>query len=461
MLRSALLSLAIVLSPLCPQAALADDAFVAAFQDRLAAADLQGAATLAQARISADSTDRQAWFALGAAQFLQAVEGLGQDLYDHGLVHPVVVSGFGPTISDLPFLRFPVPENPAPTPLTPQALRDIVSRFNSQLLTAEATLAQVPKGALSLPLDVQRIALDYDQDGKAAATESLPFLIAAIANVELRPKFPVVGFDESDVPWLRGYAHLLAGITDSLLAYDFSQTVEQTFHAAFPQSDLPSSPLNAQVESLERQYAENRTQEGDCWDYSYDPYDSVTSPEEAADTERRESCVTARTALEYGSLADVIAFIHLMRWPVTEPARLLTAREHFLSMIALSRESWALILGETDDQAEWVPGPKQTSLFPRMRVDDRILAGWMDFLDQAEGVLEGRLLLPHWRFDRSQGVNLRKMFEQPQTLDPVMILAGPGAIPFMEKGPLAPGSTYDTGIGILSGGLLAYFLWFN
>ena len=70
MLRSALLSLAIVLPPLLPHAALADDAFVAAFQDRLAAADLQGAATLAQARISADSTDRQAWFALGAAQFL-------------------------------------------------------------------------------------------------------------------------------------------------------------------------------------------------------------------------------------------------------------------------------------------------------------------------------------------------------------------------------------------------------
>jgi FixJ family two-component response regulator len=94
-------------------------------------------------------------------------------------------------------------------------------------------------------------------------------------------------------------------------------------------------------------------------------------------------------------------------------------------------------------------------------VDDRIVAGWTSFLDQAEGVLEGRLLLPHWRFPSTQGVNLRRMFEEPRTLDPIMIVTGAGAIPYIETGEIAAGSTLDTGMGLLEGGLLAYFLWFN
>ena len=89
------------------------------------------------------------------------------------------------------------------------------------------------------------------------------------------------------------------------------------------------------------------------------------------------------------------------------------------------------------------------------------MAGWMYFLDQAEGVLEGRLLLAHWRFAPTQGLNLRRMFEEPRTLDPVLILTGPGAIPYIETGPLAAGSTMGTGIDLLGGGMLAYFLWFN
>jgi hypothetical protein len=108
-----------------------------------------------------------------------------------------------------------------------------------------------------------------------------------------------------------------------------------------------------------------------------------------------------------------------------------------------------------------VPGPRQTSLFPQLPVTDETVAGWMSFLDQAEGVLEGRYLIPHWRFDRSQGLNIRRMFEEPRTLDPVLIIAGPGAIPYMEAGPLAPDSTMETGMGLIGGGLLGYFLWFN
>ena len=57
-------------------------------------------------------------------------------------------------------------------------------------------------------------------------------------------------------------------------------------------------------------------------------------------------------------------------------------------MIRLSRENWALIRAETDANREWVPSPSQTSLFPDLPVSEDIVAGWTEFLDQAEGVLE-------------------------------------------------------------------------
>ena len=129
-------------------------------------------------------------------------------------------------ITNLPFLRLPVPvpvpvpENPAPQPFTATILRQILTDFDIRLGTAEATLAQVPEGPFEPPLDAARIRLDMNGDGQAQETESLVAVLVAIAGVpSARPGLEVV-FDESDVPWLRGYSHLLQGITDIVLAYD-------------------------------------------------------------------------------------------------------------------------------------------------------------------------------------------------------------------------------------------------
>jgi len=94
-------------------------------------------------------------------------------------------------------------------------------------------------------------------------------------------------------------------------------------------------------------------------------------------------------------------------------------------------------------------------------VTDATVVGWMSALDQAEGVLNGTLLIPHWRFDPSQGVNLRRMFEDPRPLDPVLMLAGPGALPYVETGPLAPDLNLDSANRLLNDGWLPYVLWFN
>ena len=96
-----------------------------------------------------------------------------------------------------------------------------------------------------------------------------------------------------------------------------------------------------------------------------------------------------------------------------------------------------------------------------MRVTDELVTSWYGFLDGFEGVLEGRLLLPHWRFQGDRGLNIRRMMEEPRRFDLLMVLHGTGALPYIEEGKLAEGSTMQNAENILFGGLLAYFLWFN
>lgn len=448
-------------------AAHADTSFETAFADLLDKAQLDQAADLASAQLAARPGDRQAAFALGAAQFLSAVEGLGQGFYQHGLTQQPNVSHYGlPAITDLPFLRLPVPENPAPLPFTAAVLRQILTDFDTRLGAAEATLAQVPEGPVELPLDAGRIRLDMNGDGQAQETESLVAVLVAISRVSSEGPGLEVVFDESDVPWLRGYSHLLQGITEILLAHDWTEAVEQTFQTAFPQSPLAAAPLNEMLLPMIAGLAQVPPYSCEIPEIGYD---TKMTPENRAIWDRFNDCSSQhRKAVEAYSgpvedagFGDLVAFVHLWHWQVVEPTRLLSARQHFLAMIRLSRENWALIRAETDDNREWVPSPSQTSLFPDLPVSDEIVTGWTEFLDQAEGVLEGRLLIPHWRFGPTQGLNIRRMFEEPRPLDPILLITGSGAIPYIEEGELAPGSTMNTGMALIGGGLLAYMLWFN
>lgn len=153
--RSAFAVAAVCLSAL---AASGETKFETQFQDLLNSAQIGAAQALARDRLAASPGDAQAQFALGAAQFLGAVEGLGQALYDYGLTAKAPNDLGIPEITDLPFLRLPVGVNPdLKKRFTALAFRQILADFDDQLLEAEATLSLVPKGPVSLPLTVQGI----------------------------------------------------------------------------------------------------------------------------------------------------------------------------------------------------------------------------------------------------------------------------------------------------------------
>jgi hypothetical protein len=133
-------------------------------------------------------------------------------------------------------------------------------------------------------------------------------------------------------------------------AYDWHESFDYTFHLFFPQAGLPftGALFNAA---------------GDDWN----------------------------------DIADLISFLHI-RWPIAEPARVKAARDHLKSVVALSRQTWDAIEAETDNDNEWLPNPRQTSPFAALTVSEAHIQGWRALLDEADLILDGKILVPHWRF---------------------------------------------------------------
>lgn len=344
-----------------------------------------------QERLREEPKDDQARFGLGVIQFLQTFEHLGGNLYKYGLR------------TEKSFLRTPpqlkefLPQNPEPETLTYSAARQMLQTVIDDLTRAEATLAEVKDPNVKLPLPVGRIRIDPFGQGKPI---SAAFLFGRIENVpaDVRRQTEnlVIGFDRGDVSWLRGYCHLLAACCELLLSVDGRNAFECGAHLLFQKVDTPHTFL-----------LENRH-----------PFDD-----------------TGKT--DVPMISDVISFVHqLTRLPVKEPERTRAALAHLEAGVAQGKEMWTYILKETDDDNEWIPNPKQTGVLG-IKVTDKMVKTWRETLDEAELILQGKKLIPFWRGKSTErGVNLRRVFTEPRTFDPIEWVQGTAATPYLEKGTL-------------------------
>ncbi|MBK8269863.1 MAG: hypothetical protein IPK83_16845 [Planctomycetes bacterium] len=348
-------------------------------------------------RLKKGENPDQASFELGFCLVLQTFEKLAQDLHRFGFMN----KNLPLTGHLLPFANLSSLHNEKPESISYERARQIVSDWVNGLTAAEATLARLRGDSVKMPIQVGRIRLDMNGDGEATEDESFWKLFVSMSG---RPivfgeveRF-VIGFDRADVEWLRGYCHLMAGIGDVVLAYDW--------HEFF---DATASLLFAKAQTLGVALAD------------------------------------APKAELFGmnsEFADAIAAIHLMRFKVSDKERLASALNHFEAVIAQSRLMWKLILREADNDNEWIPSPKQTSALAGMNISEVQISAWHDFLNETESVLKGKKLIPHWRYqnrhgnhvESTVGVNLRKAFLEPTDFDIVLIAHGAGVAPFIEKG---------------------------
>ena len=288
---------------------------------------------------------------------------------------------------------------------------------------AEATLARVDDPAVKIPIHFGQIRLDIVGDGNAGEEETLWKLYARL-NSEARvtpeaAKEFVIAFDRGDVDWLRGYCHLLMAFGEFYLAHDGNELFQRTAQLFFTRPDTPFAAFGAGKPADQEQFA-------------------------------------------IGEIADLIAFIHLIRLPLSEPKRMSAAFDHLQAMFALSRESWKFYMAEDDDDHEWIPNPKQMGVIPGVKISEEIVRGWTTtFLDEADDLLAGRKLVPFWRNSDGRGVNLRRIFTEPREFDLVLWAQGTAAIPYLEQGNLTTPEVWQRLQRIFGGEFLGFAIWFN
>lgn len=369
------------------------------------------------ARLETHPRDDQARFGLAMIQFLQAFEHLTTDLYDHGLRTNRMTRGLPRQI------RVLIPDNEQPEQMSYEAARRMIARMLADLKRAEATLAKIADPDVKLPLHVALIQMDVlGVDRPFRASFVLENFGVSTPNANINDF--VITFDRGDVDWLRGYCHFLSGLCEVSLAVDWREMFERTGHLLFKDVETPHQFLL----------------EGD----------------EASD---------AFFFFTWPQLADIIAFVHLMRFPMEEPQRMKAAHAHFESTIHHSRMMWKHYQKETDDDNEWIPNPNQTGAL-RVAVSQKIVDQWLQTVDEAELVVRGEKLIPFWRGrNPRRGVNLKRVFTEPRTIDPVLWMQGTDATPYLEEGEITrfadPGTLRELNQTFGGFNFFRFAFWFN
>ena len=121
---------------------------------------------------------------------------------------------------------------------------------------------------------------------------------------------------------------------------------------------------------------------------------------------------------------------------------------------------WKRVLAETDNDHEWIPGPKQKGAI-NIPVTQEMVDNWIVALDEAERILQGKKLLPFWRGKPTRGINLRKVFLEPRPLDIVLWIQGTAATPYLEEGNLTNPDTWQQVNQAFGGQFIGFGFWFN
>jgi hypothetical protein len=378
-----------------------------------------------RADVIADLQSRQGQltYAAGLVKFHAAIERLGQGFYRHGLEPPDTTNMAGL----MPLFRLNVPVNPVPETIDYQKFRAILAQYVEDMDAAEATLAAAGVSDVKVPVDLAQVSFDFNADGKRTPEESFAAMLVVFLPVPAEganstlPQSMLVHFDTADVHWLRGYGRLTSAFAQFFLAHDFEAMFNKTFHRVFPKAGLTRG------EALRR-------------------------------AETGHSVMTGRADSEH-RIADVIAAFHMISWSTVEPNRLADVRERLKAVAQLSPQSWKAARAETDNDREWMPNEKQVQAITGSTNTAAQIDGWIQVMTEFELVLDGKKLMPHWRFDK--GLNVKKFFDTSEHFDLVLMILGTDAVKYVEDGEISTSTRWRELMQAFDGNFLGYALWYN
>jgi hypothetical protein len=106
------------------------------------------------------------------------------------------------------------------------------------------------------------------------------------------------------------------------------------------------------------------------------------------------------------------------------------------------------------------PTPHQTGVLG-VPVRAEMIESWLKFADEMEAILAGKRLIPLWRGTEARGINLRRVFTEPRTLDLVLWVQGTAATSYLEKGELTGPEVWHQLMRVFGGELIGFAVWFN
>jgi hypothetical protein len=162
----------------------------------------------------------------------------------------------------------------------------------------------------------------------------------------------------------------------------------------------------------------------------------------------------------FGRQVDRIAMVLFALSKTPDKTLAMDAHGHFLSMIERNRRFWSLVDAEEDNDREWVPNDRQTSGLG-LNVPPGTGERWQAVLADAEALLTGEALIPHWRFGAEAGINLKKAFENPPAVDLVTWIQGEGLLPYAEKGRRISANSWNDFERLVSGDAILFAVFLN
>ncbi len=347
-------------------------------------------------------------FALAGLRFLGGVEAALQLRWQ---------TGIRADWSELPILRLPIPENPAARAFVPADFTALLAGLDSRMTGARTALDQLGVTPFALEIALSDLWFDINMNATRDAGED----VASVAGLTLgggrmvavQVAHPVIRFDTADAAWLAAYTHFLSGFVATAQAY------------------APEPAIQRVLDSSAAIYA--------LW--------GDTPPPNALD-------------MMFGRQVDRAAMVLFALSKTPDPTLARAAHGHFLAMIAENRRFWSLVAAEPDNDREWVPSETQVSSLGII-MPPGTAARWQAVLADAEALLTGKALIPHWRFGAEAGINLQKLFENPPAVDLVTFVQGEGLLPYAEKGPRVSPMAWDEFQRLVQGDAMLFAIFLN
>ncbi|MEZ5797928.1 MAG: hypothetical protein R3D63_10885 [Paracoccaceae bacterium] len=347
-------------------------------------------------------------FALAGLRFLSGVEQALQLRWQ---------TGVQADWSELPILRLPIPENPQARAFSGADLQAMLTGLDQDMEAARTALSALGERDFALEISLGDLWFDINMNATRDEGEDL----AAVAGLALGGRrdvmaganAPSIRFDTADAAWLAAYTHLLSGFAQVALAYDPAASVDRVMASAARLKELQGS----------------------------------TPPDNAMD-------------MMFGRQVDRVAMILLALSEAPDAALAASAHDHFLGMIRDNRRFWSLVAAETDNDGEWVPSARQVSALG-LTMPPGTAERWQAVLADAEAILTGALLVPHWRLGAEAGIDVSLMFKDPPAVDLITMVQGEGFLPYARKGPRASMQSWNDFESLVWGDALLFAVFLN